>query len=287
MQSVMISSKTHINSKISFSDISSFAERCNNSALNAANETLQRSCEVLTLVSLGVLHQCTFCGIRASVVFTEVEGKMHVGRLRNATSHGFTLIELLIVVAIIGILASIAIPNFLLSQARAKVARAQSDLQAIATALEMYRLDNSDYPAMSEQGFAGGPPPIQGSELKWWYVPDVLSSPVSYLSKSNILCPFGGNYDKAPFFPDEIWRRYGYENIAEMIAKAQSGWVIFQWRYPAHAIAWSGPWRLQCVGPDKIWNPSVTYDPSNGVISDGDIIRTQKNPTGNVAPGGP
>ncbi len=206
---------------------------------------------------------------------------------RNVHTQGLTLIELLIVVAIVGILASIAIPNFLLSQVRARVARVQADHQAIGVALELYRLDENDYPPMREPNFSGGPPAIQGSELKWWYVPNVLSTPVAYLSKSEILCPFGGNYDKEPYFPDEIWKRYGYENIAEMVAKAQSGWTVFQWRYPPEAIAWSGFWRLQCVGPDKIWNPSVTYDPSNGVISGGDIIRTQKKPSGNVAPGGP
>ncbi len=61
-------------------------------------------------------------------------------------SKGFTLIELLIVVAIIGILAAIAVPNFLNAQVRANVARVQGDFKAISTAMEMYRIENNSYP---------------------------------------------------------------------------------------------------------------------------------------------
>lgn len=193
---------------------------------------------------------------------------------------GFTLIELLIVVAIIAILAAVALPNFVEASVRAKVARAGNDLRSCAVALEAYALDQDAYPNMSAPGFAGGVAPLRGSELKWWYIPDALSTPVAYLTSTEMLCPFGGNWDKAAFFPDLIWRRYGYENIPELIEKAKA-WPLLQRRYPPEALEWSGSWRLECVGPDRFWNPSVRYDPTNGTVSGGDIIRTQKFPTSN------
>jgi len=55
---------------------------------------------------------------------------------------GFTLVELLIVVAIIGILAGIAIPNFMGARTKAKVARAFADMDAIAKAEQMYYMDH-------------------------------------------------------------------------------------------------------------------------------------------------
>ena len=61
-------------------------------------------------------------------------------------NYAFTLIELLIVVAIIGILAAIAVPNFVNAMTRAKVARVQSELKSLSSAIEMYNLDNNNYP---------------------------------------------------------------------------------------------------------------------------------------------
>jgi len=62
-------------------------------------------------------------------------------------SAGFTLIELLIVIAIIGILAAIAIPNLLNAVQRAKQKRTMADIKALAVAIEAYHVDNSNYPS--------------------------------------------------------------------------------------------------------------------------------------------
>jgi general secretion pathway protein G len=59
---------------------------------------------------------------------------------------GFTLIELLIVVAIIGIIAAIAVPNLLAAIQRAKINRTAADMSAIKTALGSYLVDQGFYP---------------------------------------------------------------------------------------------------------------------------------------------
>lgn len=65
-------------------------------------------------------------------------------KLRN--KKGFTLIELLIVVAIIGILAAIAIPQFAAYRIRGYNAAAQSDIKNFKTAMESYYADSNSYP---------------------------------------------------------------------------------------------------------------------------------------------
>jgi general secretion pathway protein G len=59
---------------------------------------------------------------------------------------GFTLIELLIVVAIIGIIAAIAIPNLLNAIDRGKQKRTMADIRSLGTAIEEYSIDNNVYP---------------------------------------------------------------------------------------------------------------------------------------------
>jgi len=58
---------------------------------------------------------------------------------------GFTLIEMMIVVAIIALLATIAIPNYISFQLRAKTSEAKSNLGAIRTCEEAYRAENDEY----------------------------------------------------------------------------------------------------------------------------------------------
>ncbi len=173
-------------------------------------------------------------------------------------ANGFTLIELLIVVAIIGILAAIAVPNFLNAQIRAKVARSVSDMRAIKMGLAQYRLDNNEYPSYS--------PGISGRLTRLIR----LTTPTPYLSSIP--------YD--PFRPKGLTDRdgdvYPYWPIDVADGKRDGG----EFDHMPRVRDAKGTYILLGAAPNGLYEPSTAegalgihmeYDSSNGLVSIGDI----------------
>lgn len=81
----------------------------------------------------------------------------------NKQQRGFTLIELMVVIVILGILAGVVVPRIMDNPDKARVAKAKHDINALESALDVYRLDNFAYPT-TDQGLEalvskpGGPP---------------------------------------------------------------------------------------------------------------------------------
>ncbi|MEW6234596.1 MAG: prepilin-type N-terminal cleavage/methylation domain-containing protein [Candidatus Omnitrophota bacterium] len=213
---------------------------------------------------------------------------------------GFTLIELLIVVAIIGVLAAIAVPNFLNAQLRAKIARCYSDMKAMNTSVQQLQLDTNHLPidGWDDDTASGrkilkevfnGVGDFTEAERKTSHYLAVLTSPISYMSavpidpflsvgKSASSYGFGSPYDT-----------YIYADVDPHITENTRNQGIQCLNPGALADQYhitplkTGEWAFIGVGPDGVSGigTSGTYDSrgfpynaSNGLVSLGDIVMT-------------
>lgn len=220
----------------------------------------------------------------------------------------FTLIELLIVVAIIAILAAIAVPNFLEAQTRSKVAAAKGGLRTLQTALEVYAVDNNTYPFSESRGATIWMPP--GGKPRFGSSPPIdaggLTSPIAYLT-SLPDDPFKHEVNGVPVIAPLYYERAGF-SIWDTIV--YTNWPV---DVPADAVGTSSfvgtgadtqvgddnrtpaKYDLYSLGPDLLnevrvngvlicnsrYNLNNRYDPTNGTVSPGNIVRF---PSGTMYP---
>ncbi len=175
---------------------------------------------------------------------------------------GFTLIELLIVVAIIGILAAIAVPNFLNAQIRAKCARVVSDMKTLETALSMYRLDNNAYPPANKARVPGSGDNYHPNEIRFYR----LTTPVAFISSVP-------NDPFATFANASDFAQWGsaYDYVNNYGSNHNGGWGHL-WRInswgPDTVNGWGGQRDGKCPGGV----PDFIYNTTNGLTSKGDIV---------------
>ncbi len=169
---------------------------------------------------------------------------------------GFTLIELLIVIAIILILISIALPNFLEAQLRAKATKAKAEIRSLGIAVESYYLDFKIYPPESEDN------PYQRARSEaglFW-----LTSPIKYMSAIPS-DPFGD----ATKGTITVYEMGGIEAVTTRCKICLETWAIFT-RGPDYN-------EDQIVSDHPhygMYDNSVdSYSPTNGTRSAGDIFQ--------------
>ena len=167
--------------------------------------------------------------------------------------NAFTLIELLVVVAIIGILSGIALPNYLNSLVKAKMAKAQADMNAIRTAIESFHLDNHKYPTWTY------PDGEHKNPVKLRLIP--LTSPIPYMSTIPI----------DPFI--SIWEYKAYDTYDYVDAWSS---ITYKKDTILDISFRCSEWRLASAGPDGrvTFGSSYSYNVTNGIRSVGDIVLT-------------
>lgn len=104
---------------------------------------------------------------------------------RHPRQHGFTLLEIMVVIVILGIMASLIAPTVLGRVEQSRIQKAKTDISTLSSALDMYQLDNFQYPS-TDQGLQALFTPPSG---------DLGNYPAGgYLKKKSIKDPWKRDY---------------------------------------------------------------------------------------------
>ncbi len=87
---------------------------------------------------------------------------------KYSNQNGFTLIEIMVVVVILGILASVVVPKIMDNPDKARIVKAKNDVQAMKGALDLYKLDNFNYPSTDQGLQALAQKPSGSPEARNW-----------------------------------------------------------------------------------------------------------------------
>ncbi len=133
---------------------------------------------------------------------------------------GFTLIELMIVVAIIGILAAIAIPNFIQYQMRSRTSEAKTNLSAIKTANLAFQAENRCF--LSSILLAPVAIPNNGALNAWPPASQLASGVVQCFTPAGVAAQANGTFGDIGFVPAGAVR-YQYRLEASLAATVAPG----------------------------------------------------------------
>lgn len=172
----------------------------------------------------------------------------------------------------VGILLSIAMPNFLNAQIRAKVSTASTEMRNLAASLESYYIDSNQYP-FAAGGETWDAVVAEPDGVSAGYTPSSLTSPISYLSSLPDDPFIGVEQIQDPGVPMSYAYRYA--------TQPQQGWILVSngpdQDVDIPAEDYVDPEKANCdimKFLQQFGGEYVQYDPSNGTTSDGDIFRT-------------
>ena len=104
-----------------------------------------------------------------------------MNRIAEKSQSGFTLIEIMVVVVIIGLLAAVVGPKVFKNVGKANIAKVKTDIRAIESSLNLYRLDNFSYPSTDQGLQALVSQPGGSPEARNWqeggYIPRLPKDP--------------------------------------------------------------------------------------------------------------